>query len=100
MYFRCHFAKCEAKFDANPLLPHTTPVATIMKQHYHDVTKMHPKKKKKKKKHTHTHTHTHIHPQNAAWKTASQSVQFAICSGTQLYSKWFLHGIPISGTSG
>jgi len=58
MYFRCHFAECEAKFDANPLLPHTTPVATIMKQHYHDVTKMHPKKKKKKKK-KNTHTSTH-----------------------------------------
>jgi hypothetical protein len=38
--------------------------------------------------------------QNAAYQNDSQRVELAIPSGAQLYYKQFLHGIPISVTSG
>jgi len=44
-------------------------------------------------------THTSSQ-QNAAWHSGSQRVQLVIPSGTQLYYKWFSHGIPILGTFG
>jgi len=47
------------------------------------------------------HIKTHMSSQqNIARQNDSQRVQLAIPSGTQLYYKQFLRGIPISGTLG
>jgi hypothetical protein len=52
------------------------------------------------RRHKNAQKKTHVHPQNAAWKTGSQRVQLATRGSTQLYYKWFLQGIPISGSFG
>lgn len=52
MYFHCHFAECEAKFDANPLLPHTTHFSQLV-QSQNSTTMS--QKCTEKKKHTSTH---------------------------------------------